>query len=142
MTVPEPATQQPSNDPVQIAAKGIEGEVGPPRRSFKWVRAQRGTLSVDDRWVSLGNWRIKHDDIERATLYSTRQFFFISVFVLAVETASNAYQFGTRRDPLDNRELPITIERIDTRLGHTVYSVCVRLAVLALMVALVVAGIT
>ncbi len=128
--------------PVQIAAKGLKGEAGPPRRSSKWVRAQRGALCVDDKWMTQGNWRIKHDDVKRATLYSTRQFFFVRVFVLAVETASDAYQFGIRSDPFGGRELPFTVERIETRLGHTVYSVCVRLAVIALVTALVLIGVT
>jgi hypothetical protein len=106
--------------------KGTAGETGLPRYSADWALARRAWFKCYADRVECGDWVIQAADVRDAVLYDTRQWF-LPVFVLAVLTDARTYQFGF--NPLSRvaSHLPFSIRRECVRLGHSPFSIAVRL---------------
>lgn len=103
-------------------------------RGTGWMFAKRATLVLTDRAIHCGEWRIPLETIDSARLVRYPGLFSTGL-VLKVSTADGAhYQFGMQYDPAweEQTALDLTVE--EAELGHTAYSVAVRLLLVATLV--------
>lgn len=89
--------------------KATTRESGKPRRSGAWVTARRGWFKVFADRVECGDWKIPFAAVERAVLYTGRQFF-IPVSVLELRSEDRTYQFGF--NPWAHPEQHLALARI------------------------------
>ncbi|MFH0946973.1 MAG: hypothetical protein V2A76_17415 [Planctomycetota bacterium] len=113
--------------------KAVTSEEGGPGHAFSWARARRGLLEVTDEEISLGQWKIRYEEIEEATLLSTRQMF-IPGFILRVRARGVTYHFGLNWGRFWKGELPFPVERKRARLRRSWIRLTIRFLTLALIV--------
>jgi hypothetical protein len=113
--------------------KATQAEGEGVRHSLDWVFARRGILEVRPDALVCGDWVIPYSDIEESVLYSVRQTL-IPGFVLVVRARGHIYQFGLNWGRFWSRELPFPVRRERARLGHSWFSVAVRVILLGLVV--------
>lgn len=109
--------------------KGTKTEGTEIRRSFKWALARRGWLKVTSDALELGNWRIPYSEIDEAFLFSARSFF-IPYYVLCIKSKGITYQFGLNPGAFWSGTLPFPVKREKVRVGHSVFSIAIRIVLL------------
>ncbi|MEL6835168.1 MAG: hypothetical protein AAFY48_03240 [Bacteroidota bacterium] len=100
-------------------------------RGAKWVVSKRAVIILTDKNISCGDWLIKLDDIEKATLVLFDSFWGAGQ-VLQIKTKEQLhFQFGMQRNPAwDSQDaLPLTVEK--GKLKYSWYSIIVRLLAVA-----------
>lgn len=98
--------------------KAVTSEEGGPERAFSWATARRGRLEVTDEEISLGQWRIRYEDIEEATLLSVRQMF-IPGYILRIRARGVTYHFGLNWGRFWKGDLPFPVERKRARVRRS-----------------------
>lgn len=111
--------------------KGSDWERGTPRSGANWVLARRGLFTVFADRVELGDWRIPFSEIERAIEYRIPYLFLFRFSVLEIEAGGRVFQFGFNPWANPAKHLPFAVERQEAKLGRSIYSVLLRLAILA-----------
>lgn len=110
--------------------KATNREDKEPRLSHNWVAAKRGMFKVFEDRVECGDWSIPYSDIESAHLYKAKQMF-MPVNVLKLVTRSGNYQFGFNPWANPFKHLGVEFETSKIKLKHSVYSIVVRLVLIA-----------
>jgi hypothetical protein len=108
------------------AAEGDQMQRGP-----NWILARRSTLKVFDDHLQCRDWRIDYADIQDAVLFSIRSHFVIPGYVLRVTTPVKTYHFGLNWGRFWQGPLPFVARREKGRLGNSLFSVIVRVTLLA-----------
>ncbi len=111
-------------------AKAIRTDESAPGYSASWVTAVRGWLNVHPDRLECSDIVIPIEAVKEAVLYEARQGF-IPVYILAVTVAQGTYQFGLNPWTNIGRHLPFPFRRERVRLQYSVFSVAVRVALLA-----------
>ena len=101
-------------------------EAGPPRRSANWIAARRAWFKVFADRVECGDWVISIDAVEKAVLYTGRQFL-MPVSVLELQTEAKTYQFGFNPWVRLEQHLPLDLEKQTVSFGYSGISVFIRL---------------
>jgi hypothetical protein len=114
--------------PYRCWTKATRREAGEPRYSANWLAARRAWLEFHAERVTCGDWSIPFTEVNRATLYGVRQFFFIRVSVVELETAKGTFQFGVNPwvDPTPHLPLQLTVQQ--ARLRYSPFSILARVA--------------
>ena len=99
--------------------------------------SRRAWLKVFDDRVECGSWSIPCESIQDAVVYQLRWLFF-PVGVLYLELADESYQFGVNPWAKPWNHLPVPVRTEQAILGWSTFSVVIRLAALAAVVAVVV----
>lgn len=116
----------------QCWTKATTAEGDDVRRSLSWVTARRARLRVTRHALVCGDWTIPYQEIQEAVLFSIYSIF-IPGYVLRVKTKDVTYQFGLNWGRFWQGELPFPVRRERRRLQHSVFSVAVRIMILALL---------
>lgn len=115
--------------------KATDREAGAPRHSANWIGARRGTFTVFEDRIEVGDWRIPFASIDRAVLYRTAYLPFVTASVLELEADGRTYQFGFNPWASPEKRLPIPLEERTGAIGYSRFSVALRIAaILALLV--------
>ena len=109
--------------------KGTTREEGEPRRSFNWATSRRAWFKVFDDRIECGNWIIPKISIRDAVLFQSKQFFVVPVSVLQLRTDDASYQFGFNPWCRIAQRLPFQFRTETIKLGHSPFSLVVRVAV-------------
>lgn len=109
-------------------SKGIRTEVGEPSYSASWVISRRGWLKIFADRIEHGGTTIHAVEVEDAVLYEARQWFVVPVSILSVATKESAWQFGLNPWTNVGPHLPFTFRRERIRLGHSRFSLILRVA--------------
>jgi hypothetical protein len=86
---------------------------------------------MDDA-LEFKDWRLPFAEIDEAKLISTSQMF-IPCYVLQVVAGDRTYQFGLNPGSFWKGELPFAVVREKRRLGHSWFSLIIRLVAVALL---------
>ena len=118
----------------QCMTKGTNREKGEPRYSLNWIISKRGFLKFYDTYIKLGSWKFYYNKIENPIVYKSKTFFFIPVEILTFDYNDNHYQFGFNpwANPLTHLPFSPKIEIISLKMS--VFSIIIRIAVLAYLV--------
>ncbi len=111
-------------------------ETGSPRRSANWVAARRAWFKIFEDRFECGDWVIPLDAVEKAILYTGRQFF-MPVSVLELQTAAQTYQFGFNPWVKLERHLIMDFEKQTVRFGYSAFSVVIRIILAGYLIFLV-----
>ncbi|MEO0727634.1 MAG: hypothetical protein AAFZ63_24035 [Bacteroidota bacterium] len=114
------------------ACKGtrVKGD-GEIKRGANWVVSKRAVLILTNKNIVCGDWLIKLDDIEKATLVFFDSFWGAGQ-VLQIKTKEQLhFQFGMQRNPAWDGQnvLPLTIET--GKLKYSWFSIIVRVLAIA-----------
>ena len=114
--------------------KAIKGVDGTPEYSAKWIGAKRASFKVYEDKIACGSWVLPYDEIESATLFSTKQWF-IPVEVLMLITKTESYQFGFNpwSHPTKHITFPMSKQRV--RLGYSTFSIAIRVVLVGAAIA-------
>lgn len=82
-------------------------------------------LNVFRDRLECGNWTIPYSAIEQAVLFETKQWF-IPCYILKIQTADSAFQFGLNPGKFWGGDLPFEVERQKGRLKYSAYSIAIR----------------
>jgi hypothetical protein len=88
--------------------KATSREEGNPRRSLNWALSRRAWFQVFRDRVQCGDWTLPVNRVERAVLYTARQFW-MPVRVLELRTEKGTYQFGFNPWVTVERHLPFPL---------------------------------
>ena len=113
--------------------KGVEGSAEEFEYGLKWITSRRGSLKVFQDRIECGDWEIPYASIEDAELFQTRSGF-IPCFILKVRTPDKTFQFGLNGNKFWKGELPFRVKRTKGRLKYSALSVCLRIAIVAVLV--------
>ena len=116
----------------ECMCKATDKESGEPRYSQNWVAARRATFKVFDNRVQCGDWIIPFSDVTEATVYNSKSMM-MKVRMLQITTAEKTFQFGFNpwAKPIDHIDLQY--QEYDVTLQHSVFSICLRLGLTALL---------
>jgi hypothetical protein len=103
-------------------ARGAKGVSGIPKRGMHWIMARRGKLHVFEDRIECGDWRLPFAEMTNVILYAAKQTFG-AAHVLEVTTPNETYQFGLRARSKLEDYMSVPIERQDTKLKPSVYSI-------------------
>lgn len=112
-------------------SKGIRSDVSEPGYSAKWVFSRRGWLKAFNNRLEFGNAVIHTADVRKAILYEARQWSIVPVYILSVATDSGNWQFGLNPWTDIGPHLPFSFQRERIRLGHSWFSLVLRVAIAA-----------
>lgn len=110
--------------------KATTREQGNPRHSANWIVSRRGWFRIFPDRVECGDWVLPVTDIERAMLYRGRQLW-TTVRVLELQTKTLTYQFGFNPWVAVESHLPFPFSGEKVRLKHSIFSLVVRLVLIA-----------
>lgn len=99
-------------------------------RGINWALSKRGFFILTNKRIVLGEWEVEIGDIDKAELMKYR-----SGMVLKLEVRNNEYyHFGLQyiRELLKQDELEITI--IDSRVKYSLFSIIIRVFLVAYLV--------
>jgi hypothetical protein len=82
--------------------------------------------------IECGSWVIKNEDIEKAHVYKTKQWFF-PVNVLQLITNLGTYQFGFNPWANPIKHLEVAYSESNVKLGYSAFSVATRLLLLGII---------
>ncbi len=110
--------------------KATNREDKEPGYSHNWIAAKRAMFKIFDDRVECGSWNIPFAEIESAHLYKAKQMF-IPVNILQLMTQKGNYQFGF--NPWANPFMHLNIEYTQSKikLGYSIYSIVVRIFLVA-----------
>ncbi len=106
-----------------------DGE-GEPRYGIHWIKSRRGWFKIFGNRVECGDWVIPNATIQEAVLFKSKQAF-IPVSILRLATQGTTYQFGFNPWVHLERYLPFKFRSESVKLKYSIFSVVVRVAVLA-----------
>lgn len=113
--------------------KATNREDKEPRYSHNWVAAKRAMFKVFDDRIECGDWRIPYSEVESAHLYKAKQMF-IPVNVLQLVTRTGNYQFGFNAWANPFKHIGVKLDVSKIKLGYSMYSIVIRLLLVAYLV--------
>lgn len=114
--------------------KATKNEKGHPRYSSNWIVARRALFTVFEDCVKCGDWIIAVSDIQEAIIYKTRQMF-IPVNILELTTTNETFQFGFNPWANPFRFLKINYKVEYVKLKMSLFSLILRIVLIAGVVA-------
>ena len=126
------ATQSELDDTVAIyrcMTKGVRGAPEEFEYGLKWITSRRAFLKIFRDRLECGDWNIPYSAIEEAELFQTRSGI-IPCFILKARTADNTFQFGLNGNKFWKGDLPFQVKRTKGRLKYSVFSICLRIALI------------
>ena len=110
--------------------KGVRGAPEEFEYGLKWITSRRAFLKVFEDRLECGDWNVSYSAIEEAELFQTRSGI-IPCFILKARTADNTFQFGLNGNKFWKGDLPFEVKRTKGRLEYSVFSICLRIALIA-----------
>ena len=110
--------------------KGVRGAPEDFGYGLKWIMSRRALLKVFHDRLECGDWTIPYSEIEEADLFQTRSGL-IPCFILKARTPNNTFQFGLNGNKFWKGDLPFDVTRTEGRLKYSIFSLCLRLALIA-----------
>ncbi|MCW0218070.1 MAG: hypothetical protein OJI67_07080 [Prosthecobacter sp.] len=115
-----------ASEPIhRCMTKGVKGAPDQFEYGLSWVTSRRAILKVFPERLECGDWNIPYSAIELAVLLETKQWF-IPCYVLKVQAADTAYQFGLNPNKFWKGDLPFQAERQKGKLKYSAYSIAIR----------------
>lgn len=145
MSLPQSLKKMPTESPHEISVdndaeelkplyrcmtKGVRGAAEEFEYGLKWITSRRAFLNVFQDRLECGDWIISHCDILEAVLFQTRSGI-IPCFILKLRTAENTFQFGLNGNKYWKGDLPFGVTRTKGRLRYSLFSIIIRVLLVA-----------